>query len=152
MGCALICGPKLLFLPVRLSNKEQTSSHVRANSIWPLQLTIKLAGLHYYRASLHYLWGPKDLQWNSAFLNPVYAKIQLFVYISLTKVISISGPKIAIVLSPIDICNINRVEWLETSWATWQSIVGEEETCDRPGGGVWRWTTLLDSSHHMGSC
>jgi hypothetical protein len=25
--------------------------------------------------------------------------------------------------------------------------VGEEETCDRTGGGVWRWTTLLDSSH-----
>lgn len=41
----------------------------------------------------------------------------------------------------------NRVEWLETSWATWQSIVGEEETCDRTGGGVWRWTTWLDSSH-----
>jgi hypothetical protein len=39
------------------------------------------------------------------------------------------------------------VEWLETSWATWQSIVGEEETCDRTGGGVWRWTTWLDSSH-----
>jgi hypothetical protein len=75
----------------------------KSNSIWPLQLTIKLAGLHYYRASLHYLWGPKDLQWNSAFLNSEHAKIQLYVCISLTKVISISDPKIAIVLSPIDI-------------------------------------------------
>jgi hypothetical protein len=158
MGCALICGPKLLFLPVRLSNKEQTSSHVRATaydlfssrSNWLACIIIGPACIIFgvpkiYSGILHF-W----------ILNML--KFNYYVCISLTKVISISGPKIAIVfLSPIEyICNINRgtwnrVEWLETSWATWQSRVGEEETCDRTGGGVWRWTTLLDSSH-MGSC
>lgn len=94
----------------------------KSNSIWPLQLTIKLAGLHYYRASLHYVRGPKDLQWNSAFLNSEYAKIQLYVCISLTKVISISGPKIAIVLSPIDICNINNRGDLKQSGVVWNQL------------------------------
>jgi hypothetical protein len=85
----------------------------KSNSIWTSSAHDQIGWpALLYRASLHYLWGPKDLQWNSAFLNSEYAKNSIIcMYVPDKSHPLFLVQTLQFVLSPIDICNLNKGTW-----------------------------------------